>query len=257
MTRAAQKAAKGLVRDFGELEHLQVSKKGTANFVTNADLRTENLLREELQYARPKFGFILEEGGVIEGEDADHRWVIDPLDGTTNFIHAFPYVCISIGLEKRNSQGVYEPLAGVIYDPIHDEMFTAEKGQGAYLNNRRLQVSQRKEDWLLATAAPRRSRKGYEEQQHMLARVMDSDATVRCTGAAALDLAYVAAGRLDGIWYNALQRWDITAGMLLVTESGGMVAEIGGGRNMLETGSIVATNSRIHEALQEMLHTGR
>lgn len=254
MTRAVMKASKGLVRDFSEVDKLQISKKGTANFVTSADLRTEKILIEELSHARKYFGFITEESGVIEGSDSDgHVWIIDPIDGTTNFIHAIPYFCVSVAAAKKQADGSLDVIAGVIYDPIHDELFTAEKGLGAELNGHRLRVSPRTEDLLLSTTAPRRSRENYDEVEQTLQRVTASGATVRCSGAAALDLAYVAAGRYDGIWYHTLKQWDIAAGLLMVSEAGGRVTAIDGSNAMLESGSIVASNGKIHSLLQGML----
>lgn len=254
MTTAVRKAARGVVRDFGEVDKLQISKKGAANFVTNADLRTDKILIEELQKARPKFGFLTEESGIIEGVDKKHRFVIDPIDGTTNFIHAIPYISISVAAQQLGTSGVWENIAGVVYDPIHDEMFTAEAKQGAYLNGARIRVSTRREDVLLSTTAPRKNREGYEETLDAFIRVVAEGATVRCTGSAALDLAYVAAGRLDGIWYQRLNNWDMVAGNLLVKEANGMVTAIDGSPALTEgKGSIVATNGLIHRKLQGLL----
>lgn len=255
MTRAVMKAARGLRRDFGEVEHLQVSKKGTADFVSNADINAERVLHKELSMARPKFGFLMEEGGAIEGEDPTHRWVIDPIDGTNNLIHAVPYFCISVGLEKTLANGEREVIAGVIYDPLRDEMFTAEKASGAFLNDRRIRVSGRKEldDALLATALPRAYRDHYKQALGMMTAVTASTVGLRCGGAAALDLAYVAAGRYDGFWSNCLKPWDIAAGMLLVKEAGGEVTEIAGGKKMLESGAILATNGLIHKKVDALL----
>lgn len=254
MTRAVIKAARGLRRDFGELEHLQISKKGTSDFVSAADIRSEKILFEELSHARPQFGFLMEEGGEKKGK-TNFRWIIDPIDGTTNFIHAVPYFCISVGLEKTLPNGDTEIVAGVIYDPIRDEMFTAEKGEGAFLNERKLRISGRKEveESLLATGMPRASRPEYERSQKMLSTVTGSAAAVRCWGAAALDLAYVAAGRFDGFWYLNLKPWDVAAGMLMVQEAGGIVTEIGGGTGMLHSGSILATNGQIHKKVDALL----
>ena len=255
MTAAAIKAGKGLLRDFAEVEHLQVSKKGTANFVTAADLRTEKLLHRELLKARPTYGFLMEEGGEIVGEDATLRWIIDPLDGTTNFIHAVPYFCIAIALEKKLPSGKSEILAGVIYDPLHNEMFTAEKYKGAFLNGRRIQVSARKvlDESLLSTSAPRASRNGYTRATRIMKALTSQDVGVRCNGAAALDLAYVAAGRYEGCWFTSLQPWDMAAGVLLVQEAGGMVSEIDGNENWLQTGAIMASNQLIHKKIEQII----
>jgi myo-inositol-1(or 4)-monophosphatase len=254
ITNAILKAAKPLRRDFGEVDKLQVSRKGTANFVTNADIRTEKILIEELQHARKQFGFLTEESGVVGDPNADFRFVIDPIDGTTNFIHAIPYFCVSVGVEKRLANGDYEVIAGVIYDPIQDEMFVTEKGMGATVNNRKLKVSGRTDELLLATVAPRTSRPNYPEVEAAFHRITSAGATVRCAGAAALDLAYVAAGRYEGIWYHHLQPWDIAAGLLLVQEAGGIITEIDGGSAMMQSGSVLASNGHIHRSLQEKLN---
>ena len=204
MVRAAQKAAKRLKRDFGEVEHLQVSVKGPGDFVSNADLRAEQTLREELLKARPDFGFVLEEGGIQEGSDPDHRWHVDPLDGTTNFLHSIPHFAISIGLERAG-----EIIAGVVYDPIKEELFWAEKGIGCYLNDRRLRVSARRKlgESVVATGLTPRNRAKDEERQEFVAqidRVVEATAGLRRFGSASLDLAYVAAGRFDAFWESEL-----------------------------------------------------
>lgn len=255
MTRAVMKAARGIRRDFGEVEHLQVSKKGTQDFVSAADLNAEKLLFRELQHARPKFGFLMEEGGEVKGEDPQYRWIIDPIDGTNNFLHALPHFCISIALERTTPSSGTEIVAGVIYDPIKDEMFTAEKAGGAFLNDRRIRVSARKEviDSMLCTIAPRAGRDDYQRALQMVQGVTATAACLRCSGSAALDLAYVAAGRLDGFWATTLKPWDMAAGLLLVKEAGGQVSEIGGGAKMLQKGSLVATNGHIHKKIDALL----
>ncbi len=254
ITNAVRKAARGIVRDFGEVDKLQISKKGAANFVTNADLRTDKILIEELQKARPKFGFLTEESGIVGDKNATQRFVIDPIDGTTNFIHAIPYISISVATQQRNADGIWETTAGVVYDPIHDELFHAEKGDGSFLNNRRLRVSQRDEDILLSTSSPRKWREGYRETMEALERVIDHGATVRCSGSAALDLAYVAAGRLDGIWYQRLNIWDMAAGALILQEASGKATKIDGTPIITDDrGSLLATNGRIHSTLQGLL----
>lgn len=249
------KAAKGLTRDFGELDHLQVSKKGPSNFVTHADLRSEKTLIYELKKARPAYGFLVEESGVIEGEDKNHRWIIDPLDGTTNFMHALAHFCISVALEKTLPNGKREITAGVVYDPIANELFWAEKGGGAYVNDRRLKVSARTQilDSLLVTGVPRHGRKAYALGLKMLHAVARASIGVRSFGAAALDLAYVAAGRVDGFWQTGLSPWDYAAGTLLVKEAGGMVCGIGEKEDYLESGNIIAANPHIHEKLCSVL----
>ncbi|HVJ32959.1 MAG TPA: inositol monophosphatase family protein [Terriglobia bacterium] len=250
MTRAADKAARGLKRDFGEVEQLQVSQKGPADFVSNADIKAEKVLREELAKARPGFGFLLEEGGTVKGTDPDHRWIIDPLDGTTNFLHGLPHFAISIGLEKAG-----EIIAGVVYDPIKEEMFCAEKGGGAFLNDRRIRVSARKNlhEALIGTGIPFRGRGDGDRFNQQLSAMMAETAGVRRWGAAALDLAYVAAGRFEGFWEEGLSPWDIAAGLLLVKEAGGYVSDIRGGQGMMENGTIIATNNLLHAPLQALL----
>lgn len=255
MTNAVRKAARGVVRDFNEIDKLQVSKKGVANFVTNADLRTDKMLIEELGKARPKFSFLTEESGVIQSVEDKHRFVIDPIDGTTNFIHAIPYIAISVGAQEKNAKGEWETIAGIVYDPILDEMFWGERGKGAFLNNSRLRVSTRKEDLLLSTTSPRKSRAGFDKALAAFTRVIaDSNVTVRCSGSAALDLAYVAAGRLDAIWYPRLNAWDMVAGTLLVKESMGMATAIDGSPVITDgKGSLLASNGLVHKKLKELL----
>ena len=249
MTAAATKAARGLVRDFGEIENLQVSKKGPADFVTTADKKAEEVLVAGLTKARPRFGFLLEEGGKIEGADTSNRWIIDPLDGTTNFLHGIPHFSISIALERDG-----EPVAGVIYEPITDQMFWAEKGQGAYLNGRRIRVSARRrlEESLFATGIPLAGRQDHARFLSQLKAVMAVSAGVRRFGSAALDLACVAAARYEGFWEFGLHPWDIAAGSVLVREAGGFVTDIGGG-GMMESGEILAANDSLHGPLLKIL----
>lgn len=254
MTAAVRKAARGVARDFGEVDKLQISKKGAANFVTNADLRTEKILIEELQRARPKFSFLTEESGVIDGSDKKHRFVIDPIDGTTNFIHAIPYISISVAVQKIDSSGLWDTIAGVVYDPIHDELFAGDKGNGAYLNGHRLRASERTEHMLLSTSSPRKWREGYKDSLDRFQRVIELGGVVRCSGSAALDLAYVAAGRLDGTWYNRLNAWDYAAGYLIATEAGATVSTIGGDRLGQDRGSLLAANAKIYPMLQKALN---
>lgn len=254
MSEAAIKAGKGLIRDYGEIDQLQISKKGTSNFVTNADIRTEKLLQKELSKARPDFGFLLEEGGNIPGKDAQHRWIIDPLDGTSNFIHAVPYFCISIGLEKITN-GKSEITAGVIFDPIHNELFAAEKGKGATLNGRRIVVSERSEmeDALLVLGNPKLSAHENKDTFRLLDTLLQSKATLRHFGATALDLAYIAAGRLDACWYYSIQPWDIAAGMLMVQEAGGVVSTFDGHPINPHSGSLLASNRHLSLPLSRLL----
>jgi myo-inositol-1(or 4)-monophosphatase len=251
MTRAAMKAARGLKRDFGEVENLQVSKKGPADFVSTADLKAEKVLREELSHARPDYGFLMEESDPVESRDPEgRRWVVDPLDGTTNFLHGLPHFAISIGLEARG-----EMLAAVVYDPVKDEMFVAEKGAGTFLNDRRLRVSSRNRmsESIFATGIPFMGRGDQGQFLHELGQVMAQSAGVRRWGAAALDLAYVAAGRVDGFWERGLQPWDMAAGWLLVREAGGLVSEIGGRSLHLGSASLLAANESLHGELDKLL----
>ena len=250
MIGAAHKAARHLLRDFGEVEHLQVSKKGPADFVSTADRRTEDILRRELQRARPGYGFLLEERGEIPGADTSNRWIIDPLDGTTNFLHSIPHFAISIALERDG-----DVFAGVVYEPIHDEMFIAEKGTGAYLNDRRLRVAARRrlDDAVIATGIPFKGARDHPLFLRQLSAIMAETAGVRRFGAAALDLAYVAAGRYDGFWETGLHAWDMAAGLVLIREAGGFISEIDGGNNMMTSGSIVTANDLLHPPLRKIL----
>jgi len=252
MTAAALKAARGIIRDFGEVEQLQVSVKGPGDFVTQADLRAEKILRAELARARPGYGFLMEESGSTPGSDARHRWIVDPLDGTTNFLHGIPQFCISIGLQRDG-----DIVAGVIYEPIRDEMFWTEKGQGAFVNDRRLRVSARRQlsQCVIATGIPTiRGNIDHELYMRTLAAVMGATAGVRRFGAAALDLAYVAAGRVDGFWEFGLQPWDMAAGVLLIREAGGYVSGLRDGRHdVMATGDVVAANDHLHLSLTALL----
>ena len=250
MADAARKAARGLIRDFGELEHLQVSKKGPADFVTKADRRSESILRAELSKARPRYGLLMEESGEVAGPDTSNRWIIDPLDGTTNFMHGIPHFAISIAVERDG-----EPYAGVIYSPVPDEMFIAEKGLGASLNGRRIRVSgrQRLEEAIFATGIPFRGMPDHELFRRQLGGVMAVTAGVRRFGSAALDCAWVAAGRYDGFWENGLNPWDLAAGVVIVREAGGFVTDLGGQEGMLHGGGIIAANPGLHRPLAAML----
>jgi len=249
MARAAEKAAKGLIRDFGEVEQLQPSRKGPADFVSAADLKAEKILRAELQKARPDFGFLLEESGEIAGRDKSHRWIIDPLDGTTNFLHGLPFWAISIALERDG-----EIVAGMVYEPVRDEMFWAEKGGGAFINHQRLRVSGRRrlDEAVIATGMPFKGRGDVAAYLPQLQAIMTETAGVRRFGAASLDLAYVAAGRFDGYWERGLNVWDIAAGAVLVREAGGVVTEPDGG-DFMKTGAILASNNALAPKLQQTL----
>jgi len=250
MIAAARKAARGLARDFGEVEALQVSKKGAADFVTAADLRAEKILFEELTRARPKYGIVMEERGEAEGADNSNRWIVDPLDGTSNFMHGLAQFAISICLERDR-----QPYAGVIYNPATDELFWAEKGGGAWLNDRRLRVSSRRDlaECLFATGLPFKGRPGRERALAEADRVLAETAGVRRFGAAALDLAFIAAGRFDAYWERDLNAWDVGAGIVLVREAGGVVSEIEGGDKPLHAGSIFASNAEIADAARKLI----
>ena len=250
MVRAAEKAGKMLIRDFGEVEQLQVSRKGPADFVSTADLKAEKAVKAELQKARPEFGFLMEESGSSEGRDKSCRWIVDPLDGTTNFLHGLPHWAVSIALEREG-----EIVAGVVYEPVRDEMFWAEKGQGCFLNSARLRVSERRQlaDSLIATGIPFKGRGDHPSFLREQTAVMAEVAGIRRFGSAALDLAYVAAGRYEGFWESGLSPWDIAAGILMVTEAGGFVTEIAGGRNPLYGTTLLAANSHLHRPLSKLL----
>lgn len=254
MIGAARKGARTLRRDFGEVEQLQISRKGPADFVTVADERAEQAVREALEKGRPGYGFLLEEGGEIPGTDASHRFIIDPLDGTTNFLHGIPHFAVSIALEREG-----ELVAGVVYNPISDEMFWAEKGKGAFLNDRRLRVAARTklDDAVLATGIPYRGRPGHAQLLTEMHALMSRVAGIRRFGAAALDLAYVAAGRFDGFWERGLAPWDIAAGMVLVREAGGFVSDPDGKGEALHTGDIAAASDDILRPLLDVLAQAR
>ncbi len=248
MIRAAEKAAKGLVRDFGELEQLQVSVKGVSDFVSQADLKAEQVIRAELSKARPGFGMLLEEGGEIEG-DGQHRWIVDPLDGTTNFLHGIPHFATSIALEKDG-----EIIAGLIYNPVTNEMFTAEKGGGSYFSGRRMRVSSRRklDESVIATGIPHKGRGNHADYLPQIERIMAQTAGVRRFGSAALDLAWVAAGRYDGFWEWGLKPWDVAAGVLMVKEAGGYISGIEG-KDPIASGDMVASNEPLHYALLKLV----
>ena len=262
MQNAAQKASKRLLRDFNEVEQLQVSVKGPSDFVSQADLRAEATLREELAKARPGYGFLMEESGASGSANWAWRWVVDPLDGTTNFLHGMPHWCISVALERRLPDGGSEIAAGMIYNPAADEMFWAERGGGAFLNERRLRVSARRElkDAVFATGIPFAAM----APQHRLAfartlgLLMPQVAGIRRFGAAALDMAWVAAGRYDGYWELGLKPWDMAAGLLIVREAGGSVTTPGGAESVLVEGGndIVCGNPYLHAKLLEVVADG-
>jgi myo-inositol-1(or 4)-monophosphatase len=251
MVGAARKAGRSLARDFGEVEQLQVSLKGPANFVSAADHRAEDILFTELSRARPGYGLLMEERGEVKGADTTHRWIVDPLDGTTNFLHGIPIFSVSIALERDG-----ELVAGMVYNPATDETFTAEKGKGAYFNDRRrLRVAARSElaAAVIGTGIPHAGRLNHELFLKELRAVMATSAGLRRMGSAALDLAWTAAGRLDGFWEHGLRAWDIAAGIDNLREAGAYVSDIADKDKMLETGSIVAGNETIHAKLLKLL----
>jgi len=246
MVSAARKAGRSLNRDFGEVEQLQVSVKGPGNFVSAADHRAEKIIYEELSRAREGYGFLMEESGAIEGADRTHRWIVDPLDGTTNFLHGIPIFNISIGLEREGQM-----VAGVVYNPAMDEMYTAEKGKGAFLNDRRLRVAGRKVlmECVISTGSPTMTAKVHDAFLAEVRIVMNQVASFRRFGSAALDLCYVASGRLDGFWERNLHPWDMAAGILMVREAGGFVTDLAGGGEMFGTSTVVAGNAFVHKSL--------
>ncbi len=250
MIKAARKAARGLLRDFGEVEQLQVSAKGPGDFVSRADLKAEEVIRTELTEARPNYGWLGEESGEAAGADPTRRWLVDPLDGTTNFLHGTPHWAVSIGLEHKR-----EIVAAVVYDPAKDEMFVAEKGAGAYLNDHRIRVSGRRDlsDAVLGTGVPCTGRPGAAQALREVAAMAPQVAGLRWLGACALDLAYVAAGRYDGFFHRRQKPWDLAAGILLVREAGGFVGTRDGRDDMLESGDVVAANASLFETLKTSL----
>ncbi len=250
MDRAARRASRNLLRDFGEVEQLQVSRKGAADFVSAADIRAEEKLREELGRARPEFGFLGEEGGATVAGDGIHRWIVDPLDGTTNFLHGLPHFAISIGLERQG-----EIIAGVVYEPLRDELYWAERNGGAWLNDRRLRVSARSHlpDSVIATGIPFLGAGDHRRYLATLEAMMKEVAGIRRFGVASLDLAYVAAGRFDGFWEYGLKPWDIAAGIIIVREAGGFISDFDGGNTMMTSGNVLAANDQLHRPLQKLI----
>ena len=250
MVKACRKASKVLIRDFGEVEKLQVSIKGPGDFVTVSDKKVEKILIEELQKARPNYSILSEEIGQIDNDES-FRWIIDPIDGTANFLHGIPHFAISVGLEQDK-----EIICGIVYDPIKDEMFVAEKGNGAYLNNYRMRVSSRSKlkDCIIFTGGPKREAKNRElalkEYYNFSSKVM---LPIRKLGSAALDMAYVAAGRCDGFWQRNLNYWDIAAGIILVKESGGFVTDFSGKNEYIQNKTILVTNSKVNNEMIEVL----
>lgn len=246
MRAAVEKAGRALRRDFGEVENLQVSRKGPGDFVSQADLKAEKILFEELSEARPGYGFLMEERGVVEGSDATHRWIIDPLDGTSNFLHGIPHFAISVALERDGTL-----VAGIVYNPITDELFFAERGQGAYGPSGRLRVSGRQDlaDAVISTRFAYKSAGGFKDAAPEIEKLVPKVGGLRNFGSAALDLAYVAAGRFDGYVEMGLEAWDLAAGIVLVREAGGLVSDESNRQRMLENGNMIAGNEAIHTAL--------
>jgi myo-inositol-1(or 4)-monophosphatase len=255
MQRAARKAAPRLRRDFGEVEQLQVSRKGPADFVSMADKRAEETIVGELRSARPDWGMLLEEGGEIEGNPDKPRWLVDPLDGTTNFLHGVPHFAISIAVQERLPGGKTEITQGLVYQPLTDESFWAEKGRGAWLNERRLRVSARRElgDTLIGTGIPHMGRGDAASWAKIYSAIAPEVAGVRRFGSAALDLAWVAAARLDGFWEDDLEPWDVAAGMLLIREAGGFITDYRGSDRMFERREYLAGNGDVHSRLHKLL----
>ncbi len=244
MIKAARQAGRSLVKDFREVENLQVSMKGAGDFVSRADIAAEKIIREELMEARPNYGWLGEESDEVEGKDPTRRWIVDPLDGTTNFLHGLPHWAISIGLEHKG-----EIVAGVIFDAAKDEMFMAEKGAGAWLNQSRLRVSgrMRMAESIFATGLPFGGRADLPETLQDLARLLPATAGVRRFGSASLDLAYVAAGRYDGFWERRLHAWDLAAGLVIAKEAGALVEPIDPAGNILEDGELIVSNEPLFD----------
>ncbi len=254
MMKAARKAGRSLVKDFREVENLQVSTKGAGDFVSRADIAAEEILKEELLGARPTYGWIAEEGGEIAGKDPTRRWIVDPLDGTTNFLHGLPHWSISIALEHKG-----EIVAGVVFDAAKDEMFYAEKGEGAWLNDSlRMRVSGRNRmiESIFATGLPYAGRADLPETLQDLARILPATAGVRRFGAASLDLAYVAAGRYEGFWERKLQPWDVAAGLLIAKEAGALVEPMNPEGNILEDGEMIVANEPIFSTFAKVIRNG-
>jgi myo-inositol-1(or 4)-monophosphatase len=254
MIDAARKAGRALARDFGEVAELQVSRKGAADYVSAADLKAEETLLQELLRARPGYGFLGEERGMVEGTDKTHTWIVDPLDGTTNFLHAMPHFAINIAL-RRDTQIV----AGVTYNPANADLFWTERGRGAFMGDRRLRVAARRslDEAVIATGIPFMGHGQHGLFLKELHQISQRVSGVRRFGAAALDLAWVAAGRFDGFWERDLNAWDIAAGMLMIAEAGGVVTDADGDDDPLMTGSICAANSDLHPRLLERLRAAR
>ncbi len=256
MERAARKAGSKLRRDFGEVEHLQVSRKGPADFVSRADKTAEASLLEDLQRARPDWGFLMEEGGAIEGAPGKPRWVVDPLDGTSNFLHAIPHFAISIAVQEPRPDGSWgDIVAALVYQPVTDESWWAERGRGAWRQDQRLRVSARRDlaDALIATGIPYLGHGDFGQWSRIFGALAPEVAGIRRFGAASLDLAWVAAGRYDGFWESGLEPWNVAAGMLIVKEAGGFVSDFRGGERAIERQEILAANDALHSKLHKLV----
>jgi len=251
MVQAAQKAGRSLVRDFGEVENLQVSRKGPADFVSNADRKAEQIVHDELRKARPTYAFLMEEAGEIRGTDGQHRFIVDPLDGTTNFLHGIPLFCVAIALERAG-----EIVASVVYNPIMDELFSAEKGSGAWLNDRRrVRVAGRRHlaDCVIGTGINARGTEGDALQLRQMSQILPATAGIRRSGSASIDLAWLAAGRYDGFWEAQLQPWDIAPGWLLLREAGGTMTDYAGTPGSIANGQVVAGNEIVQGELLKLV----
>lgn len=251
MVQAAMKAGRGLARDFGEVENLQVSRKGPADFVSTADHNAEKIIYDELKLARPDYGFLMEESGTVEGVDPQHRWIVDPLDGTTNFLHGIPFFAVSIALERDG-----QVVAGVVYNPALDELYAAERGSGAYFNDRRMRVAGRSKmhEAVMGTGIPYMGQGDHTRSLNEQRAVMGKVAGIRRQGSAALDLAFVAAGRFDGFWEHDLQPWDMAAGIIIIRESGGIVTDLDDKHDMFTKKNIIAGNARMHRELRSIVN---
>lgn len=256
MQKAARKAAPKLRRDFNEVEQLQVSRKGPADFVSRADREAEATIRDELAHARPGWGMLLEEGGEVAAQPGKQRWIVDPLDGTSNFLHGIPHFAISIAVQEPKPDGSWGEIShGLVYQPLTDETFWAEKGRGAWLHDRRLRVSARRDlaDALVATGVPWRGHGDLPRFERILEAVSPEVAGIRRFGSAALDMAWVAAGRFDAYWEEDVNTWDAAAGLLLVREAGGYVSDFRGGERMFERGEFLAANDGLHSKLHKLV----
>ena len=250
MVQAATKAGRSLARDFGEVQNLQVSLKGPSDYVSQADRKAEDIIFAELSRVRPGYGFLMEERGIVAGDDDQHRWIVDPLDGTTNFLHGIPHFAISIALQREGTV-----IAGVIYNPANDELYTAERGKGAFLNDQRLRVAGRRKlnECVVACGLPHIGRGDHALSRQEMTEIQNRVAGLRRFGAASLDMAFVAAGRLDGYWERNLQSWDMAAGQIMVREAGGIVSGIAGNDDPLITRNVICGNEFIHAELVKIL----